>query len=130
MRRHAFLLLLPLLVIGVGACSAGNGTATSGERSGRQVLLGEDIRNTTFRNALDAVQSLRPRWLATRGRSSFQVQPMVQVYVDGSRRGGPAMLREILAENIESIRYIDGLSASSRWGLDHGEGVIYVTTRI
>jgi hypothetical protein len=32
--------------------------------------------------------------------------------------------------NVLSIRYIDGIAASARWGLDHGQGVILVSTRM
>jgi hypothetical protein len=28
------------------------------------------------------------------------------------------------------MKYFDGISATARWGLDHGAGVIYVSTRV
>jgi hypothetical protein len=30
---------------------------------------------------------------------------------------------------IEYVRYFDPVQASSRWGFDHGAGVIYVASR-
>jgi hypothetical protein len=39
-------------------------------------------------------------------------------------------LRAIGLANVAYIRYIDGVTASARWGLDHGQGVIFVSTRL
>ena len=54
---------------------------------------------------------------------------MVQVYLDDNRLGGVEMLRNINTSLIQYIRWYDGIAATGRWGLDHGAGVIYVSTR-
>jgi hypothetical protein len=53
----------------------------------------------------------------------------VQVYLDDARLGGVDELKRIPIHHVAYIRYFDGLAASARWGLDHGQGVIYVSTR-
>jgi hypothetical protein len=34
-----------------------------------------------------------------------------------------------MTRSIATIRWLDGLAASERWGLDHGAGAIVVSTR-
>jgi hypothetical protein len=53
----------------------------------------------------------------------------VKVYLDGSLLGGTESLRQITTRSISTIRYLNGLEASERWGLDHDLGAIVVTTR-
>jgi hypothetical protein len=80
-------------------------------------------------DVLSLVQSLRPRWLRVRGASSIAGRETVQVYLDGSRLGGPESLRQLSTHSIGSLRYLDGLEATQRWGLDHGAGAIVVSTQ-
>jgi hypothetical protein len=54
---------------------------------------------------------------------------MIKVYLDGTLLGGPDQLRQIMIRSITTIRWMDGLAASERWGLDHGAGAIVVSTR-
>lgn len=51
------------------------------------------------------------------------------MYLDDSLLGGPDYLKQIAVSSISSIRFVDGLDASNRWGLDHGMGAIVVLTR-
>jgi len=57
------------------------------------------------------------------------LQESIKVYLDGSLMGGPEQLRQIQVRSISSIRFLDGLEATNRWGLDHGLGAIVVSTR-
>ena len=82
-----------------------------------------------FSTAFDAVEALRSNWLKTRGTDSFQSPSQVRVYLDNVSLGDTATLRTIAINTIVYIRYFDGISATARWGLDHGAGVIYVSTR-
>jgi hypothetical protein len=45
------------------------------------------------------------------------------------RFGGPGALQQINASAIESISYRDGSTATQRFGTDHGNGAILVTSR-
>jgi hypothetical protein len=82
-----------------------------------------------YGDAFSVVQALRPRWLWTRGSTSINQEESVKVYLDGSLMGGPEYLRQIPVRSISSIRFMDGLEATNRWGLDHGLGAILVSTR-
>ena len=90
-----------------------------------QTQFGEHQFNTAF----DAIESLRSNWLKTRGTDSFQSPSQVRVYLDNVSLGDTASLRTIAINTIVYIRYFDGIAATARWGLDHGAGVIYVSTR-
>ena len=95
----------------------------------RSMLTQAQFGEHQFNTAFDAVESLRSNWLKTRGTDSFQNPSQVRVYLDNSSLGDTATLRTIPINTIVYIKYFDGISATARWGLDHGAGVIYVSTR-
>ncbi len=121
------LLLIPILVV-VTACAGNAGGKSSAPRD-RALLTTEDIQRSGAVDAFTAVQTLRPHWLTKRGSTSFRQTESIKVYLDGSLMGGPDQLRQITASSIESIRYMDGLEATQRYGLDHGQGAVLVFTR-
>jgi hypothetical protein len=120
------LAVVGLLLI-ASACSASR--SSSRARSDRSVITHAQLAEHHFNNLFEAVQSLRANWLQTRGPDSFQKPTVVWVYLDESRLGGVETLRTIPPTNVVSVRFIDGIQASARWGLDHGQGVIQVATR-
>ena len=119
-----FVLLLQLACAG----RRSNEESTAG-RSSRDVLTLEDLRTTASPNAYNGVAALRPSWLRPRGPDSFQTTRRVWVYVDDVRAGGVETLRSISTAQVTYIRFFDGTAAAARWGLDHGYGVIFVSTR-
>ena len=84
-----------------------------------------------YPDAFMTVQSLRPNWLRAHGAVSLSMRTTgsIKVYLDGSLLGGPETLRSITMRSLSSIRYLDGLQASERWGLDHSMGAIVLVTR-
>lgn len=126
-RRLLFLMIVPLLGCGGGARSSSDPGSIG--RSNRDVLTADDLRSTGSTNAYDAVSALRSSWLRPRGPDSFSNPGQVWAYVDDVRVGGVDRLRRISITQITYIRYYDGRAASARWGLDHGQGVIFVSTR-
>ena len=123
--RRAPLLLLALLAI-AAACSAN----ASGARATRSdTITVDDLRAANAVNVFDAVRTIRPNWLRARSPNSLQNQGQVQVYFDDTRIGGVDALRSIPTQGIAYIRWFDPISASSRWGLDHEQGAIVVSTR-
>ena len=98
-------------------------------RADYNLLTQGELHEHHFTTAYEAVASLRARWLETRGTDSFNAPSRVLVYLDDTRLGGVETLRAIWLVNVMYIRYIDGVTASGRWGLDHGQGVILVSTR-
>jgi hypothetical protein len=122
MAVFAVLTLLPL-----GCRRAATGGAST--RTDRNTLTAAQWGDHRFTTAYDAVESMRSNWLNTRGTDSFKNPSVVRVYLDNVSLGGKETLRTIAITTVVYIRYFDGLSATGRWGLDHGAGVIYVSTR-
>ncbi|HEX6924226.1 MAG TPA: hypothetical protein VF167_02265 [Longimicrobiaceae bacterium] len=116
-----------LVLVLLTACASGG---AGGQRIDRNLLTREQILETNRQNAYEVVENLRSNWLRTRGPTSLtQEDAVVQVYLDDNRLGGVETLRTINTTLIQYIRWYDGIAATGRWGLDHGAGVIYVSTR-
>ena len=115
------------LMIGASAC-APRSTVSPAEAS-RNLLTREEMLQAGYPDAFATVQSLRPQWLQRRGPTSLRGTETIKVYLDGFLLGGPDNLKQIMIRSIATIRYMDGLEASERWGLDHGAGAIVVSTR-
>lgn len=91
-----------------------------------------------FQTVYEAVQSLHSNWLAVRGPTSLDTvkspntgapkSTIVRVYMDNVFMGDTSKLREIAVKTVMWVRHYDGVAATGRWGLDHGAGVIYVST--
>ena len=122
----ARVLMVGLLVLHATGCAAKN--ANVADRTDRNVISSAQIKEHGFINAYDAVESLRSTWLRTRGTDSFNKPTEVLVYVDDNKLGGVLTLKQVTTSQIIMIRFVDGLTASARWGLDHGQGVIQVVT--
>jgi hypothetical protein len=126
MRVLATTLLILTIVVG---CSSTE-PRERGQRVDVNLLTRAQLEPFDTSSAYDAVEALRGTWLRTRGRTSLRVAGEVTVYLDGTRLGGINTLRSIPTEGVSSIRYYDGVEAGARFGLDHGHGVIYVSTRL
>ena len=97
--------------------------------SDRNMLTLAQLGDHRFTTAYDAVEALRSNWLNSRGTDSFQKPSAVRVYLDNVSLGDKETLRTIAIGSVYYIKYFDGISATARWGLDHGAGAIYVSTR-
>jgi hypothetical protein len=124
MRQIARFVALAAAVL-VGACAS---RLKTGEVRDHGTLTREQIAESHFSTAYDAVEALRSNWLKARGTDSFQTPSEVLVYLDNTRLGGTDTLREIAANTIVYMRFYDGVSATGRWGIGHAAGVIYVST--
>ena len=102
--------------------------AASRPRLDRNVLTRELMLKHRFTTVYDAVSALRSQWLRPRGPESFLLPLEVWVYLDDSRFGSVERLREIQPSLVASVRFYDGPTATSRWGIGHGAGVIHVST--
>lgn len=94
---------------------------------GPDLIVKEQIEANNSATAYQVVESLRPNWLRVRGKNGYTLGA-IQVYVDNLRVGGTGVLHQLASSSVYSIRWYDGITASGRWGLDHGNGVIYVLT--
>jgi hypothetical protein len=126
--RRAYLqMIVGALVICAGCASAGGGGSET-RRLDRSVITRDEMLKANFVNLYDAVSALRSAWLRARGPDSFQNPSIVWVYIDGARVGDVSALKEMQPRMVNTVRFYDGPSATSRWGVDNGAGVIHVST--
>jgi len=123
------LLVLAAAAVSIACSSAGSKSSSATPRADRSLLTIEEISRAGSQDAYTAVQALRPHWLTKRGVSSVNLSETIKIYLDGNLMGGPEFLRQITANSISTIRHLDGLEATQRYGLDHGVGAILVFTR-
>jgi len=131
-RSHLRRVVAAGLVIVAAACASSGGStgkhSAVNAPSRNNVLSAEEIQRAHIPNVFDLVSSLRPRWLQTRGVDSFQHPSEIQVYFGNTRmQGGVGALRDISSLGITKIEFVDGITASARWGLDHAAGAIVVS---
>ena len=89
----------------------------------------EQIQSTKYNNLYDVVQALRSNWMNDRGKDSLMgPTSVVLVYYDDTKLGGVDQLKTISPNEVSYIQHYDGVAAAGRWGLDHGKGVIYLST--
>jgi hypothetical protein len=118
-----------IFALGSIACSTAR-RSTPVERVDRERITREQIEKNHFTTAYEAVESLRSNWLRPKGADSFVTPTQVVVYLNANRLGGVDALKNIDVQTITLIQHFDGLTASARWGVGHGQGVILVTTLV
>lgn len=130
MRRNLDRCLFLVLLVLAAGCGAGGQASGSSPGARRDILTQEQIAATNETNVYAVVETLRSNWLRERGSDTLIREPTrVQVYLDGTRLGEVETLRAISAASVSYIQHFDGIAASARWGLGHGQGVIYVATQ-
>ena len=121
------LTLLAALAL-AGCASTGQTAAASG--GNRSLLTAEELRAEPGTRTLDEIiRQRRPTWLTSRGATSLQGGDEIVVYRDGVPTGGPATLRSISAETVESVQFLSAADATTRFGTGHSLGAILVVTR-
>ena len=152
MRRPLYAMRCPVsaitlglaITVSLGACgsasmSAGDPFTTppsapvaeKGLGSSNEIVQAEILRREgTDPVAYQLIQRLRPNWLLSRGRTSFNdpnsAYPVV--YVDAIRYGGLQTLHQISSNQIRRIEFIGAADATIRWGTGHSAGVIRIVT--
>lgn len=129
MRRRAVIRFAVLLTALTAACSS-NPSPADRPRFDAALITREQILQGQFTNAYDAVKILRGSWLNTVRPESFRYPAAIQVYLDGVRLGDVSALSTVQTLPIQYIRYYSAQDATSRWGMDHGAGAIYVSTKV
>jgi len=130
------LLLIAATIAGACASSPASGpTQSSSEprpastRVRSDVITAEELAKVDAPNALLAVQRLRPQFLQTRGQTTIMTSSTIQVYVDGTRMGGPESLEQINTADIKEIRWLSSSEATQRFGTGNAQGAIVVTRK-
>lgn len=136
MRRPTLLSLALLAVVMV------SNVAFAQKRGDRTLITRQDLDEAkgSITHALDAVQRLRPNWLAPRfGRQhsgspgaeqTTAIGPATEaiIYIDEKRQPGSDALRTVTAASIVEIRYMDQNKAVQMLGPGHEAGAILVKT--
>ena len=108
------------------AACASQTPQTTSNRLDRTVITRDQMLQANYTSVYDAVAALRSVWL--RPRTAESVVSTVWVYVDNARVGDVDVLKTMQPRLVNTVRYYDGPSATSRWGVDHAAGVIHVST--
>ena len=129
MPRSIALASLCALLACAGQSGGRSATETTARRASDTITRDELLRGQ-WPNAYAMIEELRPRWLRTHGADNVRGEPVpIQVHIGDSRAGGVAALHDISVRDIESIHFVDPVSAAGRWGLDYGNGAIIVIMR-
>ena len=111
------------LVLGLTGCMATSGGAAGGGGRPNELTTAEFTPDLQVLTLYQAIQRLRPAWLRARGGSG------PRVYVNGVQRGGVDELNSLRVDQIESASRMSPADATTRYGTDHGGGVIFVVLR-
>jgi hypothetical protein len=99
--------------------------------TGRNVLSLREVPASyrTF-TLLDMLRDIRPEFLQNRARTTRVGGPTEPVvYVNGLRLMELDMLRHVATRSLVEVRYVRGVDAVARYGLDHEAGVLLVTAK-
>lgn len=131
MGRRAMVLQALMLGVLLAGCGVGQrGAESSALASGDANLITRaEIDRGQWADIYELVRNLRPRWVEPRGTDSILNPGEVQVYVDGVRLGGVDRLRAMPTSGVDHLEWVDGVTASGRWGFNHAHGVIAVSYR-
>jgi outer membrane receptor for ferrienterochelin and colicin len=122
-------LVAGMLAISTVGCM-GHGQASE-RQHGSSVITAEEMQALSVSSVTEAVQRLRPNWLAARGALSIQNPAAGRpiVFVDGIRFGTAESLQRVRVIEVEFVRYLNARDATTRYGTGHAGGVIAVTTK-
>lgn len=115
-----------ILLFGAMACTSTEQGARSGQSSPNTIQFDELTINVLGKSAYEVIQDVRPQWLRTRGRDSIHNPGEVMVYLDGVEYGSVDSLRELSAENIDSVEYLSSREAQYRFGTGNTQGAMIV----
>jgi hypothetical protein len=110
------------------AACLSHATGTTSNRLDRTVITRDQMLQANYSSVYDAVAALRSLWLQPRTPDNSAATSVVWVYVDNARVGDVGVLRTMQPRMVNTVRFYDGPSATSRWGVDHAAGVIHVST--
>jgi hypothetical protein len=114
--------MMAVALLALAACGPA-GTATPG-RGNARLLTVDELSESNSPNLYDAVQRLRPVWLAPRYQGATRGQ--ATVFLGSQRAGDVDYLRTIETANVAEVHFYDPVSASARFGRNVPFGVIQV----
>jgi hypothetical protein len=120
-----------ILTLAAALACASSGMAGTAVRRDPNLITEQEIAASAESNGFDAVSKLRPMFLKTRGRSTINSggSEYASVFLDGQYFGELSSLRNIPANQIQEIRYLNGPDAVSRYGMRYGSGAVDVRSK-
>lgn len=114
----------------LGGCTVTLGVPSraASELTSRELLTEAQIGEGGYRNMYEAISALRATWLRQRGLQSLRREGQIWVYLDHNQLGGIETLRLIEPTTVLYARFYSAPDATTRWGLDHNHGAIYIST--
>lgn len=105
--------------------------ARAAARGGPPPITADELSGMGVNTAYEAVELLRPQWLTPRGSHTFRedATQRIRAYLDDVGLGGVEALREVNAQDIASIHFLDAAASTYRWGAGHTHGAILVLTK-
>ena len=110
--------------------------------SGGQYIGAQQIAESNARSVWDALRltvkgisflesgrTSTPARIRRRGASSLTLRDEPQIYIDQVRVSDFSVLRGMPATDVESIRVLSGIDATTYYGSNSGDGVILIRTR-
>ena len=133
--KHLYL-MAAAAVMGCASGGSNLGTLPNGQPRKANVLTNVEMSaaHADVATAYDAVERLRPNWLASHGQTSILAEGATEfatVFVDGQPYGDITTLRNIPAYLVNEFRYYNVAEAGGKFGLRGGNsGVIEVITNL
>lgn len=121
--------LVVLLVTAASVACAPPAPKVAGRNA--NLITFEELQSAVQTNLYEAIHSLRPAFLRSRGRSTFEpgVSEYPTVYQDGQRFGDIQTLRQMSTEHVREVRYLNATNAATKYGMNLTAGVIEVVSR-
>lgn len=113
----------------------------NGDRSGERMVTGEQIRASGATTAWEALKrtvpgiSFRddrngnPTRMSVRGASSIHLSDRPNIFIDGIKVADFTRLDQLPASDIAMIRFLNGISGTTYYGTNSGDGVILIHTK-
>lgn len=142
-RSSAWVAMAMLALTLAGCASSGVGSGTDDDPN----LIGSwELAEVQDMNALDAIRRLRPGWLRVRANQPRMAagpdeppppalaaagfgSPYPTVHVDGVPLQDYSELETLRTSDIQEIRFLNGVNASTRFGTGYTNGAILVTIK-
>lgn len=119
------------VVLLCAACAATSSKGAGGSSRNRDVIENAEIAGSSGATAYDVVAQLRPEYLRSRGQSSLtETAPVTAiVYIDNIQMGSLSALRNLDAQAMLRVEYLNAPDATTRFGTDHNGGAVLVFTK-
>lgn len=130
MRSSVNVLISIAMAGGLIACHGAN--TWDAPAPSRNIITRTEIEGSRANSAWDAVVKLRANFMTSRGANSLtqKVNKEPTVYLDDVEYGNLGTLKQIPANAVAEIRFIEGWNAETKYGPGHAAGVIQVYTRV